>query len=101
LLASERVQRVVDHWLEHCRGCGHPFSLAGDAAAPKRRKVIALPRARAEIHVATLPTNQQVRAAVRASTAGRGRAGWKKKRLRCSLWVAATPTLSFYRLNQR
>jgi len=180
LVAPERVDRVVDHWPEHCRGCGHVFSLAWEVGAPERRQVIELPPVRAEVtehrlhrlvcpccartskaaapvevpapttfgprlvafsatltvrlrasrrnlhqalsdfldveppgvgtlqhlleevSAATLPAYQEVRTAVRASTAvGVDETGWKKKRLRFWLWVAATPTLSFYRLSRR
>ncbi len=45
LLPLERVDEVVDHWPQHCAGCGHVFAAAerADAAPPQRHQVAELP----------------------------------------------------------
>ncbi len=45
LLPPERVDELVEHWPERCRGCGHVFA-AGEllaVAAPQRHQVCELP----------------------------------------------------------
>lgn len=49
LYASERVDEVIEHWPDECRGCGHRFALFEEVGGSERRQVIDLPRVCAHI----------------------------------------------------